>query len=103
MRKTIGILFLSALIMTQPSQAPAKSRAPAAVPAPAPAPPAGKGRFVGSHPFAGQPNAGYCYIDVPHTHDYLPDRPALYPQIGAGYVFTGDPVPFGYQGERAVF
>lgn len=67
------------------------------------APPHGKGRFVGPHPLAGRANAGYCYIDVPHSHNYTPDRPNLYQQVGDGYVFTGDPVPFGYEGQKTVF
>lgn len=70
-----------------------------------------------------RPGAGYCYIDVPHVHDYLPDRPTLYqtvtsvgqpvgmagPPGSAGQptsdscVFTGDPVPFGYEGNKTVF
>lgn len=75
----------------------------AAKPAPPAGPPPGKGRFMGAHPLAARANGGYCYIDVPHTHDYMPDRPALYQQVGESYVFTGDPVPFGYQGEKTVF
>src|SRR5215210_6871063 len=61
------------------------------------------GRFLGSHPIAARLGGGYCYIDVPHTHSYGPDRPALYQQVGNDYLFTGDPVPFGYEGERTVF
>ena len=78
---------------------------PSAAPTAAPpaAPPRGKGRFLGAHPLAGRANAGYCYIDVPHVHDYLPDRPALYQQAGDAYVFAGDPVPFGYEGDKTVF
>ncbi len=72
-------------------------------PAAQPAPPKGKGRFVGPHPLAGRANAGYCYIDVPHSHNYQPDHPNLYQQVGDGYVFTGDPVPFGYEGQKTVF
>lgn len=92
MRKTLGLLLASALLTASVGFA-----------APPAAPPHGKGRFTGSHPLAGQPNAGYCYIDVPHVHDYLPDRPALYQQNGDSYVFTGDPVPFGYDGTKTIF
>ena len=73
-------------------------------PAPAPAgPPPGKGRFMGAHPLMARPGAGYCYIDVPHVHDYMPDKPTLYQPVGESYVFTGDPVPFGYEGNKTVF
>ena len=59
-------------------------------------------RFLGAHPLAA-PRSGYCYIDTPHTHDYAPDHPVLYQEAGDGYVFTGDPVPFGYDGDKTVY
>ena len=99
MRKTLEILFVSALLMP----AIGTSARPPAPPAAAPAPLRGKGQFIGAHPLAARPDAGYCYIDVPHMHDYLPDRPALYQQVGDRYVFTGDPVPFGYEGNKTIF
>lgn len=108
MRTKLGILMTSALLATtvsaaRPPAAPvaAAVAAPAAIPAAAP--PHGKGKFLGAHPLAGRLNAGYCYIDVPHVHDYLPDRPGLYQQTGDSYVFNGDPVPFGYDGDKTVF
>ena len=64
---------------------------------------AAKTRFLGAHPLAKNPGTGYCYIDVPHVHDYVPDRPAVFQQVNDEYVFTGDPVPFGYEGEKTVF
>lgn len=63
----------------------------------------GRHRFVGAHPVVARPGGGYCYIDVPHFHNYAPDRPALYQQVGQDAVFTGDPVPFGYDGEKTVY
>ena len=98
MRKTLWFLLASALLGASVSDA--KQAAPPPGPS---APPPGKGRFTGSHPLAARPGAGYCYIDVPHVHDYLPDRPTLYQQSSDGYVFTGDPVPFGYEGQKSVF
>lgn len=62
-----------------------------------------KNRFLGAHPLVGSPATGYCYIDVPHVHDYVPDRPAVFKEVGDEYVFTGDPVPFGYEGDKTVF
>lgn len=78
--------------------------ASAAVPDAAAAPDAARksARFYGAHPIAA-PRGGYCYIDAPHSHDYAPDRPVLYQEAGDGYVFTGDPVPFGYDGEKVVY
>jgi hypothetical protein len=60
-------------------------------------------RFVGPHPIAAKYGGGYCYIEAPHMHVYGPDRPNLYQQVGDDYVFTGDPTPFGYEGERHPF
>src|SRR5207247_1901836 len=60
-------------------------------------------RFFGPHPVAARMGGGYCYIDLPHLHAYPPDRPALYQQVGDQYVFTGDPTPFGYDGDRHTF
>jgi hypothetical protein len=57
-------------------------------------------RFLGPHPIAARHGHGYCYIEAPHIHDYAPDHAALYQQVGGAYVFTGDPTPFGYDGER---
>ncbi|HEX2573529.1 MAG TPA: hypothetical protein VH877_28525 [Polyangia bacterium] len=59
--------------------------------------------FVGAHPVAASYGGGYCYIDVPHVHIYNPDRAPLYQQTPDGVVFTGDPTPFGYEGDRNVF
>ncbi len=60
-------------------------------------------RFLGPHPIAAKFGGGYCYIEAPHMHVYGPDRPGLYQQVGDDYVFTGDPTPFGYEGERHPF
>jgi hypothetical protein len=60
-------------------------------------------RFLGPHPIAAKFGGGYCYIEAPHLHVYAPDHPALYQEVGDEYVFTGDPTPFGYDGERHPF
>jgi hypothetical protein len=60
-------------------------------------------RFLGPHPIAGKHGHGYCYIEAPHLHDYPPDHQALYQQVDGAYVFTGDPTPFGYDGDRHRF
>jgi hypothetical protein len=60
-------------------------------------------RYLGPHPIQNKRGGGYCYIDAPHIHAYGPDRPNLYQQVGDQYMFTGDPTPFGYDGERHTF
>jgi hypothetical protein len=60
-------------------------------------------RFLGPHPIAAKHGGGFCYIETPHLHAYPPDHVALYQQVGDQYVFTGDPTPFGYDGERHTF
>jgi hypothetical protein len=60
-------------------------------------------KFLGPHPIASKFGGGYCYIESPHLHVYAPDRPVLYQQVGDQYVFTGDPTPFGYDGDRHQF
>ena len=40
-----------------------------------------KSKFLTAHPLTGQAGAGYCYIDVPHVHDYSPDKPVLYQRV----------------------
>jgi hypothetical protein len=57
-------------------------------------------RFAGPHPIAAKFGGGYCYIESPHMHIYAPDHQQLYQQVGDEYVFTGDPTPFGYDGDK---
>jgi hypothetical protein len=56
--------------------------------------------FAGPHPVAAKYGGGYCYIETPHMHIYAPDHAGLYQQVNDQYVFTGDPTPFGYDGEK---
>jgi hypothetical protein len=57
-------------------------------------------RFAGPHPIAAKYGGGYCYIQAPHMHIYGPDRPNLYQNDQGEYTFTGDPTPFGYEGDK---
>jgi hypothetical protein len=57
-------------------------------------------RFAGAHPVAAKFGGGFCYIESPHLHGYSPDRAPLYQQVNDHYVFTGDPTPFGYEGDK---
>jgi hypothetical protein len=60
-------------------------------------------QFLGAHPIASKYGGGFCYIEAPHVHAYAPDHVGLYQQVGDEFVFTGDPTPFGYEGERHPF
>lgn len=84
--RTRSILFALALVAALAARAEAKHV-----------------RFLGPHPIAAKYGGGYCYIEAPHMHVYAPDRPNLYQQVGDDYVFTGDPTPFGYEGDRHPF
>jgi hypothetical protein len=60
-------------------------------------------RFLGPHPVAQKHGGGYCYIEAPHMHAYPPDHSKLYQQVNGQEVFTGDPTPFGYEGEKHMY
>jgi len=57
-------------------------------------------RYVSKHPLPKKVGHGFCYITVPHVHDYEPSDPRLYRQMDGGYYFAGDPAPFDYEGPR---
>jgi hypothetical protein len=67
------------------------------------APKAGAQRYLGPHPIAKRVGGGYCYIEAPHLHNYLPDQPVFFRDTPKGLAFVADPTPFGYDGERHVF
>jgi hypothetical protein len=57
-------------------------------------------RYVSKHPLPKKVGHGFCYITVPHVHDYEPSDPRLYRQMDGQYYFVGDPAPFEYEGPR---
>jgi hypothetical protein len=57
-------------------------------------------RYVSKHPIPKKVGHGFCYITVPHFHDYEPSDPRLYRQMDGQYYFVGDPAPFDYEGPR---
>jgi len=59
--------------------------------------------FLGSHPIPKRGGGGYCYVEGRHVHPYEPVPHFLFQEVDRQYVFTGDPVPFGYDRERHVF
>jgi hypothetical protein len=61
-------------------------------------------RYLGPHPIIASEGGGFCYIEVPHIHIYDPARPkVLYRMHDGGYDFVGDPVGYGYQGEKHAY
>jgi hypothetical protein len=60
-------------------------------------------KFIGGHPIAVRYGGGYCYLEAPHLHAYAPEHQALYQQVDDQNVFTGDPTPFGYEGDKHTF
>jgi hypothetical protein len=57
-------------------------------------------RYLSQHPLPRKIGGGFCYIDVPHVHDFGPSDPRMYRQVDGQYYFVGDPAPFDYQGPR---
>ena len=60
-------------------------------------------RYISKHPLPRKVGHGFCYINVPHFHDYEPSDPRLYRQVDGQYYFVGDPAPFDYDGPRVSY
>jgi hypothetical protein len=60
-------------------------------------------RYMSQHPLPRKLGGGFCYIDVPHVHDFGPSDPRMYRQVDGEYYFVGDPTPFDYQGPRTAY
>jgi hypothetical protein len=87
MPKTVALLLLIfALVASAPGRADAHTV-----------------HFLGAHPIAAKYGGGFCLIEAPHLHIYPPDHPNLYQRVGDQVVFTADPTPFGYEGEKHPF
>jgi len=61
--------------------------------------------YVGVHPI---PGGGFCHIEVPHVHIYVPAKSRkrvklLYRKHHGAYYFVGDPVAYGYDGPRVTY
>ena len=56
--------------------------------------------FVSQHPVPHKFGGGFCYIDVPHVHNYGPEDPRMYREANGQHYFVGDPAPFAYDGPR---
>lgn len=66
---------------------------------------AGRGkqvRYVGIHPVPKTDGGGLCYIEGHHVHRYDADKIQYRDHRGAHY-FVGDPVAYGYDGQRHAY
>jgi len=59
--------------------------------------------YRSQHPLPRKIGHGFCYIGVPHVHDFGPSDPRLYRDVGGELYFVGDPAPFDYEGPRYSF
>lgn len=59
-------------------------------------------RFVGIHPVPKSEGGGICYIEGPHVHIYGANKLEYRDHKGANY-FVGDPVAYGYDGEKHAY
>jgi hypothetical protein len=59
--------------------------------------------YRSQHPLPRTIGHGFCYINVPHVHDFGPSDPRLYREVNGEYYFVGDPAPFDYEGPRYSF
>ena len=60
-------------------------------------------QYFGAHPIAEGEGEAFCYIEVPHVHIYKPSpkhAKVLYRVKNNTYHFVGDPVGFGYDGDK---
>jgi hypothetical protein len=59
-------------------------------------------RYVGIHPIPKPEGGGICYIEGPHVHIYDADKVQYRDHRGSNY-FVGDPVAYGYDGQRYAY
>src|SRR5215510_8971230 len=59
-------------------------------------------RYVGIHPLPKSEGGGMCYIEGPHVHIFDADKIQYRDHQGANY-FVGDPVAYGYDGQRYAY
>jgi hypothetical protein len=58
--------------------------------------------YIGIHPTPKGAGGGLCHIEGPHVHVY-PADPIQYRDHHGRHFFVGDPVAFGYDGERFAY
>jgi hypothetical protein len=61
-------------------------------------------RYIGIHPIPKVDGGGICYIEGPHIHIYEADNLDLqYRDYHGAHYFIGDPVAYGYYGNRVAY
>lgn len=62
-------------------------------------------RYHGGHPLSVKPEAGFCYIEVPHVHAHSIHKKhkPLYREHQGHLVFVADPVAYGYEGPQHTY
>ncbi len=60
-------------------------------------------RFAGIHSVPKAQGGGLCHIEAPHVHVYAPDVTVQYRQVDGQQVFVGDPVAYGWDGDRHAY
>jgi hypothetical protein len=60
-------------------------------------------QYVSQHPVPHKFGGGFCFINMPHIHNYPPDDPRMYRDVNDQLYFVGDPTPFGYDGPRFTY
>ena len=57
-------------------------------------------RYNGIHPIS---KGVLCHIEFPHVHVFGPAEPIQYREVGGAYNFVGDPVAYGWDGDRYAY
>ncbi len=60
-------------------------------------------RYAGIHSVPKGKGGGLCHIEAPHVHIYAPDVSVQYRVHEDQQVFVGDPVAYGWDGERHAY
>lgn len=59
-------------------------------------------RYIGIHPVPKSEGGGICYIEGPHVHIYAANK-LEYRAHGPDHYFVGDPVAYGYDGDKHAY
>lgn len=60
-------------------------------------------RYAGIHSVPKGHGGGLCHIELPHVHVYAPDVSVQYREHRGQQVFVGDPVAYGWDGDRHTY
>lgn len=61
-------------------------------------------KYSGIHPIPDAVDGEFCHIEFPHVHVYEPEKVKVLYRVDDGHHhFVGDPVAFGYEGDRHAY